>query len=539
MKRRERIVLSLAIALVALMALPLTAFAAGRPAAVKPAMVVADAYENDDTTETAKALPEVSSHTLSSPDDVDWSIISADDTGTPFVLEARFAGGYQMSYIRVYSMDTSTGALGSEIANGMPLWGGTWYSSLFFVAPAPGPYYVCVSSDSPFPPTLGAYTMYEHKGIARRIAGANRYATAAEISRQMWPTTEDGIIQYLTQFSDSRFEGIGERMTPPGVIIATGKEYADALTAGAWSAQWSGWRGPVGINGQMRPLGPAPTMTSMPVLLTDPEHLSPETAAEILRLSQGRMWSRLPFTVYILGSTDSVSEAVENEVESLAAPIDGATPISDIVRIGGANRAETAAMIASYEASTEVGISDTAFLCDGFTYGDALSAGPVAGAGRAPVLLTKTTSLSPATSAWLLAHPGVTRLVVVGNSISGAIASQLATTPYSLEVTRVAGADRYETSRKLAEWGMDHYRMTPSILLVTGTNFPDGLTAAGLSAFTNGPVLLTHPESLSAQVKAFYQEYGPAELPSYVIGGTPSITSGTAGELDNLWTLLP
>jgi predicted outer membrane repeat protein len=128
----------------------------------------------------------------------------------------------------------------------------------------------------------------ELNGLAddvQRVAGADRYATAAAISAASFA---------------------------PGVdvaYVATGTGFADGLVAGAAAA---------GDNGG-------------PVLLSDGSSLSDETAAELTRLA--------PKRIVIVGGTAAVSDAV---AEALASYTDG-----DVTRLAGVDRYATAAAVSA------------------------------------------------------------------------------------------------------------------------------------------------------------------------------------------------
>jgi putative cell wall-binding protein len=134
---------------------------------------------------------------------------------------------------------------------------------------------------------LGAHT----DGTVTRLAGANRYATAAAISR-------------------AGFAG-----GVPVVYLATGESFADALSGGAAAA-----------------------LRGAPLLLTTSSSLSLEAGVELLRL--------VPDEIVVLGGTAAVSNAVLDAIEAVT----GTEPD----RIAGADRYATAAAVsaATFPAST-------------------------------------------------------------------------------------------------------------------------------------------------------------------------------------------
>lgn len=120
-----------------------------------------------------------------------------------------------------------------------------------------------------------------------RIGGANRYDTAADLSRAVYP---------------------GGAST---AFIASGRTFPDGLAGGAEAAR----------------LG-------APLLLSDPVALSPETLAELQRLA--------PTTVYLLGGTASLSKSVADAVAA-------ALPAATVTRLAGADRYATSVAISGLQ----------------------------------------------------------------------------------------------------------------------------------------------------------------------------------------------
>lgn len=88
-----------------------------------------------------------------------------------------------------------------------------------------------------------------------------------------------------------------------------------------------------------------------------------------------------------------------------------------------------------------------------------------------------------------------------------------------LDVTRLAGSDRYETALRISSsFGSE----VPVVYLATGTNFPDALSAASAAATQGGPLLLTPPTSLPAAVRNELRRLNPALV---VVVGGPSVVS--------------
>lgn len=525
---RTRLCLVLAVAIAGVVVLAGLAYGApaSRPHA---AWIMKDAYEPaDNATATAPDVldaptPPDPFHTISGVPtnpldpplaDEDWTTFDVTSTGSPVLIETSFAGGWYLPDIEVFATSpASTNGLVSVPVPGIR-WGGIGgMSSILFRAPNPGRYYVRNTSD--FPSSAGgAYRLLERRALARRIAGADRFATAAAVSHKMWPLADEDFSAFLSA------SGAHPVASPAGVILATGRGFADALAASAWGG-----------------MGDLP-QDRMPVLLTEPSHLPTSTAVEIERLASARKLTNERFTVYVVGSSAVVSDAVMDDLQALQGD-DWNTGISDIVRVAGNSRWETAAKIAQQEASSTTGIGDTVFIVNGFSFADALSAGPVAAHTQAPILLVDRTLVPTATSNFLLAHNGeIKHAIVVGSGsvVATSVMTKLAAPPYSLGTTRVFGSDRWRTSWAIAYWGVVNAGMNPTgQIVVTGANYPDGLAAGGLSAFSGTPVLLTPGTQLSSAVTSFSAEFG-LHVPSYIVGGASVVTTSTERDFNNLWT---
>nr|BFF11754.1 hypothetical protein GCM10025699_30570 [Microbacterium flavescens] len=165
----------------------------------------------------------------------------------------------------------------------------------------------------------------------------------------------------------------------PILFVATGETFPDALAGSAAAAR-----------------------AQAPILLTRSTALPAVTAAALRSLA--------PRTVVVLGGPGAVSNAVVSAITAI---------VPDTTRIGGADRYETAAAIAqAYERDS------SPLLATGQTFPDALAGGALAGHLGAPLLLTKSTSLPPSTSAALdrLSPQGISILGGTG-AVSQAVQS--------------------------------------------------------------------------------------------------------------------
>ncbi|MGH9070113.1 MAG: cell wall-binding repeat-containing protein, partial [Acidimicrobiales bacterium] len=184
-----------------------------------------------------------------------------------------------------------------------------------------------------------------------------------------------------------------------------------------------------------------------------------------------------------------------------AIPAVGATSSNiTFFRQAGADRYATAAAIA---ADTFGNSAPTVLLTTGTNYPDALAAAYLAGteSGGAPILLTKPTSLDPATSAALVSLHA-SKVVIIGGTGAVSMAVQTALAA-NYQVSRIAGANRYDTAKLVdtqpgEQVGTDAAGQ-PSAVLVSGATYADALSASALGYARHLPVVLTDPAVLSPQ----------------------------------------
>ncbi|MFE4950044.1 cell wall-binding repeat-containing protein [Leifsonia sp. NPDC056665] len=226
----------------------------------------------------------------------------------------------------------------------------------------------------------------------------------------------------------------------------------------------------------------------------------------------GVFWSD-PITV---GEYDSVSPTT-----TLSLPA--------TTRLAGADRYATSATISANTLSSssryDPGVG-TVFIASGQNFPDALSAVPVAGSLGAPLLLVPQGFVPDTISAELTRlRPG--RIVIVGGTatVSDSVAQSLTQFVASpADVVRVAGADRFATSRALTEFGFPTGSKT--LLLASGWTFPDALSAGAAAASKHAGVLLVDGRGSSpdAATLAELQRSGVTNVE--IVGGPAAISSG-------------
>lgn len=190
-------------------------------------------------------------------------------------------------------------------------------------------------------------------------------------------------------------------------------------------------------------------------------------------------------------------------------------------RYGGANRYDTAAVIAVHSFST----ARTAILATGEKFPDALAASSLAGALEAPLLLTKSTAIDWSTIN-ALKRLGVSRVIIVGStaSVSAGVVSFLSYALPSVSVERIGGVDRYQTSRLVAERVVAETGVPSGAFLVRGDAFADALAVSPLAYASKRPVVLTPPGYLGTDARRTITTLGITDVT--IAGGPTAVAAG-------------
>jgi putative cell wall-binding protein len=287
-----------------------------------------------------------------------------------------------------------------------------------------------------------------------RLAGADRYATAAAVSRS---TFAAGV---------------------PVVYVVTGRNFPDALAAGAAAAAAKG-----------------------PVLLVDAGRIPQPVADELTRLKPG--------AITVVGGAGAVPDSVLAQLRSYTS---GA-----VTRVSGGERYSTAAAVSQGAFPSAA----TVYVANGDSYPDALAGVPAAAHDGAPLLLVTAHGL-PAATAGELRRLGARRAIVLGGtgSVDAAVEGQVRA--IVADTTRVGGVDRYATaaalSARIAAPGVG------SAYLATGNAFADALAGGPAAAAGGAPILLVRGNCVPAGVNAEINRLNPGRL--VLLGGPGALASG-------------
>lgn len=328
-------------------------------------------------------------------------------------------------------------------------------------------------SPTPAPPTevdevLVDPVSWEAQRVAR-LAGTDRYSTAIAISRSSHRQADT-------------------------VVIVSGERFADALSAAAVAGAYHA-----------------------PLLLTRRDSLPAGLIDEVRRLGATR--------IVVVGGAAAVSDGVADALDDAGLPV--------AVRIAGSDRYETSALAYRHLRLTAglPTIAPEPFVARGDDFPDALSASPFAYRQVRPILLVRPTE-APGVIRTVFSDFEIRRAYVLGGTraVGDEVLAELAVASgaATIDATRLAGADRYETSALVA--GLSN-RPYDFLGVTSGRAFPDALVGGVLAGARGGTVLLTPPDALHPAAASVLSEEAATLQQVRVFGGTAAVDAATFAEV--------
>lgn len=143
------------------------------------------------------------------------------------------------------------------------------------------------------------------------------------------------------------------------------------------------------------------------------------------------------------------------------------------------------------------------------------------------MLLTRTDRI-PADTLKAIEDLGASKVVILGGeaAVSAKVAGELEAE--GLDVARVAGTDRYETSANVATMFGNN---VDTLYVASGEDraFADALTGGALAGAQDAPVLLTRPDKADAVTKEAVAALNPKRV--VVLGGPAAVSDAVYAEL--------
>ena len=273
---------------------------------------------------------------------------------------------------------------------------------------------------------IGGILMLEANGytanatVNRPFAGSNRFDTAVKISNYGWKTKS--ISAVLSAGNNSNL--------------------VDALTA-----------------------APLAKKLKAPIFFTDGQTIDSGTLSKLKGLGVT--------TVYLTSGVGVISTNVETILKNAG--------IKDIIRLGGANRYETAVNIANV-----VGTSGRVMIARSDECADALSAAAIAAKEGIPILLSERDNLSAETKKFINENNIKTTYIL---GLQGAISSNVESELVGAK--RLGGNTRYDTNIEIIKEFQDGLDFNKTYIASgESANLVDALAGAPLAASENAPVVL-------------------------------------------------
>ncbi|WP_420436223.1 cell wall-binding repeat-containing protein [Candidatus Poriferisodalis sp.] len=232
-----------------------------------------------------------------------------------------------------------------------------------------------------------------------RYAGSDRYAMSIELAQAL-VDAEDGTSEW--------------------VVLASGESWTDAAMA-----------------------GPLAASLDAPVVLVPPGGLQfPTARSDMVEFLQSTGVRR----ALIVGSGIVLPDHKQTVLYGL-----GTLP-RDVERFHGTDPVANAIAVAErIGAPAQLGgLGHTVIIASDQSIADAVAAGPLAAAGPFPLLLTAPDALDPRITTYLIDHE-IEHVVLVGGTAAMAPAAQEAIETAGAAVTRLAGRDRIDTARLVAD----------------------------------------------------------------------------------------
>lgn len=210
-----------------------------------------------------------------------------------------------------------------------------------------------------------------------------------------------------------------------------------------------------------------------------------------------------------------------------------ATATPEAVRTAGADRYETAAAASK----AYFGSANSAVLCTGLNFPDALAAAPFAKIAAAPLLLSRKDSVPQATLDELERLEATNVFVVGGEAVlTDAVVDQLETAGYTTE--RIPGATRYDTANRIAarivDAGSSDGTWDGTAFFVRGDTFPDALAVGPVAAQAGAPIFLVKSTEIPTVVHDAITNLNIKQ--GFVVGGENAVSIAVRDEIETILT---
>ncbi|MEL5897858.1 cell wall-binding repeat-containing protein [Clostridium sporogenes] len=307
------------------------------------------------------------------------------------------------------------------------------------------------------------------KDKVQRIKGKDRFETSVKVGNKF------------------RLENGEEKLK--NVIISSAFGFADSLSGSILSKK-----------------------LAAPIILTGNNESSSKQAVEYIKNNVEKNGN-----VYILGGTASVNNTVENTIKNNG---------YNIKRLSGQDRYATCNSIVK-----EFGVKEGTpiVIVNGLNFADALSVSAPASIKGYPVLLSGNKAL-PEYAKSIIKTAKSSEVYIIGGEgvLNKNIENEIKKIQSSAKITRINGKDRYETSLRVNE----HFANRETVIMASGTNYPDALSGSALAGKLNASLLLVNDGSLNNQIEFIDKEKTDGVI---LLGGEGVLSKKVQNAIENIF----
>lgn len=206
-------------------------------------------------------------------------------------------------------------------------------------------------------------------------------------------------------------------------------------------------------------------------------------------------------------------------------------PTVNVVKMTGSDRYDTATKISQMGWKTG---ADTVVIVNGNEKHmvDGLSATPLASVNDAPVLLSNNGKL-PSDTVQELKRLKPKKVYIIGGttSVPATVVNSIKNTVSNVNVTRIGGSTRYETSLAIAK-EIDKTNDVSKIFVSGGNGEVDALSIASVAGKAKAPIILTDVNKVDSNVYNFIKSENVGD--AYFIGGEKRISDKTINQINQV-----
>ncbi|AHF07963.1 cell wall-binding repeat-containing protein [Desulfitobacterium metallireducens] len=297
-------------------------------------------------------------------------------------------------------------------------------------------------------------------------------------------------------FGTSRFQtakAISEQLnngTANDVILTSGNNFPDALSASVLAKK-----------------------LNAPILLADSTAQSSTEAMDYIKQHLNKSG-----TVHIIGGAGVLGRDFIDQLNQAG--------FSNIERIGGQDRFDTNNLITQKINAPK---NTPVVIASGENFPDALSISSIASSKGYPILLVGSEGMPQGVKDFLTSDQPSQVYIIGGiGAVPESIKAQVQSLVPSTSITRLSGADRYETAGQI----LKTFSLNPeNLYLASGNNFPDALAGSALASLTGDPIVLVNStsSSLPPAIADYFKQLHTANVtPDIVSFGGPAVVSDLA-----------